>query len=285
MNRSRSSFFFVLVVLAVLVVLVVPSSAQLGPYEVRLANDRFQANLLKREKNGDIWLQRLPPESQTAAVAAFAGRYNTDDLGPETLVWIGREWFDHGMATNGTATLEFLLDRYPESRHAPEAQMLLARQEVAEKRWDEAFGHADAVVNAAAELDTFIEATFLRAEALRGLGRYGEAISGYNEILANRAAPRRLKPDALLGIAACLEAQKEWNQANAYYQRVYVLYGACHKQVAAAYLGSAACFEKTGERQKALNTLDAFLESDVSRGTAEAATARQRRAALQGGHP
>ena len=230
-------------------------------------------------------IQRLPADSQTAAVAAFAGRYNTDDLGPETLVWIGREWFDHGMVSNGTATLEFLLDRYPESRHAPEAQMLLARQEVASKRWDEAFGHADAVVNAAADLDVYVEAVFLRAEALRGLGRYGEAITGYNEILANRAAPRRLKPDSLLGIAACLCAQKEWNQANAYYQRVYVLYGAYKPQVAAAYLGSAACFEHTREPQKALATYDAFLESDASRGTAEAAVARQRRAALQGATP
>ncbi|MBR4250901.1 MAG: tetratricopeptide repeat protein [Kiritimatiellae bacterium] len=228
-------------------------------------------------------IQRLPAESQTAAVAAFAGRYNTDDLGPETLVWIGREWFDHGMVSNGTATLEFLLDRYGESRHAPEAQMLLARQEVADKRWDDAFGHADAVVNGAADLDIYVEAVFLRAEALRGLGRNGEAITAYNEILANRAAPRRLKPDALLGIAACLCAQNEWNQANAYYQRVYVLYGAYKKQVAAAYLGSAACFEHTREPQKAIATYDAFLETDASRGTAEAATARQRRAALSQG--
>ena len=163
--------------------------------------------------------------------------------------------------------------------------MLLARQAVEAKDWPTAFACADTVVGSAAELDIYIEATFLRAEALRGLGRYGEAITGYNEILANRAAPRRLKPDALLGIAACLCAQKEWNQANAYYQRVYVLYGAYKPQVAAAYLGSAACFEQTGERQKAINTYDAFLESDASRGTAEAAVARQRRAALTGGQP
>ena len=230
-------------------------------------------------------IQRLPDADQTAAVAAFSGRYKTDDLGPETLVWLGREWLAHGMVTNAVATLEFLVDRYPESRHLPEAQTLLARQAVQAKDWPTAFSYADTVVGSAAELDIYIEATFLRAEALRGLGRHGEAITAYNEILANRAAPRRLKPDALLGIAACLCAQKEWNQANAYYQRVYVLYGAYKPQVAAAYLGSAACFEQTREPQKAISTYDAFLESDASRGTAEAAVARQRRAALTGGQP
>jgi TolA-binding protein len=230
-------------------------------------------------------IQRLPEADQTAAVAAFSGRYRNDDLGPETLVWLGREWFAHGMETNAAAALEYLLGHYPDSRHAPEAQMLLARQSVAEKRWSDAYAFADAVVNGAADLDVYIEAVFLRAEALRGLGRNGEAITAYNEILANRAAPRRLKPDSLLGIASCLCAQQEWNQANAYYQRVYVLYGAYKPQVAAAYLGSALCFEKTREPQKAIATYDAFLESDASRGTAEAAVARQRRAALQGATP
>ena len=189
------------------------------------------------------------------------------------------------MVSNGVASLELLLERFPDSRHVPEAQMHLSRQALADKRWDDAFTLADAVLGNAADLDVFVEATFCRAEALRHLKHYGQAITDYNAILANRAAPRRLKPDALLGIAACLEAQKEWAQANAYYQRVYVLYGAYKKPVATAYLGSAACFENTGEKQTAVNTYNEFLESDASRGLPEAAIARQRRDALTGGQP
>ena len=231
-------------------------------------------------------IQRLPEAEQTAAVAAFSSRFRTDWLGPETLAWIGGEWLDHGMVSNGVESLELLLERFPDSRHVPGAQLHLARQALADKRWEDAFSLADAVLGNAAELDVYVEATFCRAEALRALKHYGEAISDYNAVLANRAAPRRLKPDALLGIAACLEAQKEWNQANAYYQRVYVLYGAYKKPVAAAYLGSAACFEKTGEKQKAVNTYNEFLASDASHGTPEAALARQRRDAIaQGATP
>ena len=227
-------------------------------------------------------IQLLPEEEQTREIAAFAGRFNTEVLGPETLVWLGREWIRHGMASTGIADLEFLVSRYPDSRHVPEARMLLAQQAVDNEEWETAYALANSVVENAAELDVLVEATFCRAEALRGLGHHGEAISDYNSILANRGAPRRLKPEALLGIAACLEAQKEWNQANAYYQRVFVLYRAYKPQVAAAYLGSGACFERVGKKQEALNTYREFLDDDISHGTAAAAKARDRIAQLGG---
>ena len=82
-----------------------------------------------------------------------------------------------------------------------------------------------------------------------------------------------------------MEAQKEFSQAIAYYQRVYVLYGAYRKAVIQAYLRSGACFEKIGDKAAALNTYREFLESDFSAGSAAAAYARQRIAALSGGAP
>ena len=87
----------------------------------------------------------------------------------------------------------------------------------------------------------------------------------------------------LIGIAACLTAQKEYAQAIAYYQRVYVLYGAYRKAVVEAYLRSGDCFEKLGDPAAALKTYQEFLASDYAPGTAAAAYVRQRIAALSGG--
>ncbi|MBR6022844.1 MAG: tetratricopeptide repeat protein [Kiritimatiellae bacterium] len=244
------------------------------------ANERHREALAARLEAAAIRL--MPEDAQTRAVAAFAGRHSVETLGPETLLWLAERWLDHGMASPAVADLEFLLEHYPESRHAPAAHMLLSQQALDVSDFETAYAHASAVLADAAELDVLLEATFCRAEALRGLGHNGEAISDYNDILANRAAPRRLKPEALLGIAACLEAQREWNQAIAYYQRIYVLYGAYKKQVALAYVRSAACFEKLGKTAEALNTYNEFLDSDAARGSAEAAIARQRRDALLG---
>jgi len=229
--------------------------------------------------------QILPPEEQARQLAIFAGRFKPEYLGAETLVWLGRAWIDNGMPESGIPPLELLLEKYPDSRHVPEAQTLLAQQALAHKEYDVALLHAEAVLNNAAEIEFILEATFCRAEAYRGLQRHGEAISDYNAILANRAAPRRLKPEALIGIAACLTAQKEYAQAIAYYQRVYVLYGAYRKAVVEAYLRSGDCFEKLGDPAAALKTYQEFLASDYAPGTAAAAYVRQRIAALSGGAP
>ncbi len=229
--------------------------------------------------------QILPPEEQARQLAIFAGRFKPEYLGAETLVWLGRAWIENGMPESGIPPLELLLEKYPDSRHVPEAQTLLAQQALAHKEYDVALLHAEAVLNNAAEIEFILEATFCRAEALRGLERHGEAISDYNAILANRAAPRRLKPEALIGIAACLTAQKEYAQAIAYYQRVYVLYGAYRKAVVEAYLRSGDCFEKLGDPAAALKTYQEFLASDYAPGTAAAAYVRQRIAALSGGAP
>jgi TolA-binding protein len=227
--------------------------------------------------------QLLPADQQARSLAIFSGRFNSDYLGAETLVWLGRAWIDNGMPASGIPNLELLLERFPDSRHVPQAQTLLAQQALDNKEYVTALVLANSVLNNAAEIQYVLEATFCRAEALLGLGRHGEAISDYNAILANRAAPRRLKPEALLGIAACMEAQQEFAQAIAYYQRVYVLYGAYRQAVVQAYVRSGACFEKLGDKASALNTYREFLDSDFSPGTAAAAHARQRIATLSGG--
>ena len=229
--------------------------------------------------------QLLPPDQQARSLAIFSGRFKPDYLGAETLVWLGRAWIENGMPASGIPHLELLLEKYPDSRQVPEAQTLLAQQALGNKEYGTALSLADAVLANAAEIQYILEATFCRAEALLGLRRHGEAISDYNAILANRAAPRRLKPEALLGIAACMEAQKEYAQAIAYYQRIYVLYGAYKKAVVTAYLRSGDCFEKLGDKPAALKTYQEFLASDFAPGTAAASYARQRIAALSGGAP
>ena len=61
------------------------------------------------------------------------------------------------------------------------------------------------------------------------------------------------------------------------------MYGAYRKAVIQAYLRSGACFEKLNDKPAAINTYREFLDSDFSPGTAAAAHARQRIAALAGG--
>jgi len=68
MSRFLHAFRFAFVFFA----LSLPAAAQLGPYEVQLAADRFPAHLLKREKNGDVWLRRLSPDGALGPQIGYA---------------------------------------------------------------------------------------------------------------------------------------------------------------------------------------------------------------------
>lgn len=262
-----------------------PDDPQAYPAELRARNEKALASqrltLASRLNLAEI--MQLPADKQYAALPTFAGRFRVELLGPETLAWLGNAWLAAGHQENGIANLELLLDRYPESRHATGAHAVLARESIEAKDYDLALFHANFVLQNPAEIADIMTATFARAEALQGLGSFAEAVADYNTILATRAAPAYMKPEALLGIGECLEAQKKYAEAIPYYQRIYVMYRAYKEAVIQAYLRSGACFEKLKDKPAAINTYREFLESDFAPGTGAAATARQRIAKLSGG--
>ena len=224
--------------------------------------------------------QIQPADQVMNQVAVFRSRFKSEFLGPETLAWLGDTLIQNGKTEDGIAYLEVLLASFPESRFASLANTRMADYRVRKKEFDKALTHADAVLAWAGEPLLIMEATFSRAQALQGLERYGEALADYNTILANRAAPRRLKPEALLNMAACLEAQGRWRQAIPYYQRVYVLYGAFTPAVAQAYLRSGQAFEQLKDIEAARRTYEEMLQLEAVSETAEAREAKQRLAKL-----
>ena len=140
----------------------VPSaSAQLGPYEVRLANDRFQANLLKREKNGDIWLRRLKPDGTPGPQVGYA---RADILGirmPRPSFFTNVEALlvvpaSSALPPQATARAHAMLDQF----------VLQTRP----------FRDIPGVVSD--------EALYLKARLLDRQGKYPEALAGYEAIRA-----------------------------------------------------------------------------------------------------
>ena len=216
------------------------------------------------------------PEDQWANAPIFAARYPRDELGTETLAWLGELYLKNGKPAEGLACLERLLKVNPESRYAALAHTRIAEQQVATKSYEEALAHTELAMAYAAAPAVIMEATFLRAKSLEGLQRYSEAVTDYNTVLSGRSAPRMLKPEALLGIGACLEAQGQYRHAIPYYQRIYVLYGAYTSAVARAYLRSGIAFEQLKDMEAAAKTYHEMLGQDSLSGTPEATEARQR---------
>ncbi len=85
------------------------------------------------------------------------------------------------------------------------------------------------------------------ADALAKEGRMAEAAGRYDEALAEKATPRRLKAEALVALGRLHIDNAEPRKAAPYFQRVFVLYGAYPDLAAQAYLGSADAMAKMGE--------------------------------------
>lgn len=242
--------------------------------QLERARQQKRVTLVGRLTMADI--RARPTAEQDAAAVALMSALPLNQLGLETLVWWGEVLNRYGKPIEASSCFERVLALAPNSRYAVPARVRLAQFHLKRNRPEEALAHADAVVSNPADPVLLMEATFCRARALQALGRYSEAVTDYNTVLANRVTPRALKPEALLQLALCMEAQGRPRQAIPYYQRIYVLYGAYTSLVAQAYLRSGLAFEQLADFEAAARTYRELLEKENLAQTAEAAEARKR---------
>lgn len=214
------------------------------------------------------------------AAAEFSARFNDDFLGAEALAFLGDTFVKGGKLDEGTVYLQSLLQRFPQSKCASLAHTRLAELLLSKKDYTNALWHVDRAMENMTDPLMMMEAVFARAKGLEGLQQYPEAVEEYNQIIANRASPRALKPEAMLGLAACLEAQGKVKEAIPYYQRIYVMYQAYTHAMAQAYLRSAEAFEKLNDRPAAMSTYQEMLTVESLAGQPELAIARERMAKL-----
>ncbi|MFH0879644.1 MAG: tetratricopeptide repeat protein [Lentisphaerota bacterium] len=225
----------------------------------------------KRKKGAD----------RTLAALEYANRFKGDYLAPESLAFLGETFDRAGQGAKARPYFESLLAKFPESQFAALAHAREAEFQRAAGDLTNAFAHADLAINTAADPQLLMEATFIRAHTLQQLKRYEEAAADFNTILANRVSPRELKPEALLGLAGCMEAQGKTRESIPYYQRIYVLYQAYTGAVATAYLKSGEAFEKLKDVQSAANTYKEMLGIEPLANSPEAEKARANLARLE----
>jgi len=250
----------------------------------------MQAALRKAKREGRrtlaarLELARVPSEPEEERLVAsydLARNYEMDVLGAAALAYLGAFFLDLDKPGRAGRYFDRLLTEFPESRHAAVAHLNKARVHLAAGEYEQALDASERAIVGAYEPEVMMEAVFVRAQGRRHLQMYELAIEDFNQILAQRAAPRALKPQAMLGLAACLEAQGDHRRAIPYYQRVYVLYGAYRDAVVEAYLRSGKAFEKLGDYEAAIRTYRELLADTELRQRPEAEEARARLAELE----
>lgn len=207
--------------------------------------------------------------------------FNLEVLDAEQLAFMGDTYIKSGDGARGQEILDFLLKEFPASRYLDVAFARKAGAQLAANDFEGALQSAEAAIQRANEPTLMMEAVYTKAQALRALGKFREAIEEYNMVLASRATPRPLKPKSMLEAAACFEALGEWNVAIPYYQRIYVMYAAYENEMAQAYLRSAVAFEKLNDYVAAMNTCREMLTLTSLAGRPELEEARALLARLE----
>jgi TolA-binding protein len=214
--------------------------------------------------------------ARSAAYRAAAVEYPMDTLGPDGLAALGSYFAGSDEKERAQPYLDRLLNDYPNSRYAPFARVRRAQQLLAAEDSKGALVEAQLAAENATDPNLFVEAVFVRAQARQGTADFAGAIEDYNTVLASRGADRTFKPKAMLGIAACHEAQGDFRKAIPFYQRIYVLYRAYTGAVAQAYLKSGQAFERLKDLPAAINTYQEMLADEKLADTPEATVARER---------
>lgn len=158
-----------------------------------------------------------------------------------------------------------IVTAYTETDYALDARMVLAQDLMAKAREAEANSeatiyfrraveHLDAIRQAFATSGEAAQALLLLGSAYREQRKFNDADQAYKDVLGVREW-RPHWPEALFGRGECAFAQRRFQAAAAYYERIYVMYGHYAEWTARAYYRRAECLKRLFQPEKAREVL------------------------------
>lgn len=142
-------------------------------------------------------------------------------------------------------------------------------------RYDEAMDLANEMVHRFEYHPLAGRAVKRKGDIYRVEKKYIEAFSYYQKVLGVREWRGALTPETLYAMGVCRLEQGEVEEAFAYFQRVYVLYGEYRKWTAPAYLKSAECLKRLGKMDEVRDTYAEMLSDELLAATPEGQEAQK----------
>jgi tetratricopeptide (TPR) repeat protein len=210
----------------------------------------------------EIAALREKPALRDELLSRIASRFAPDQLPPGILGTVGDALRAQGQPELAKKLYDQLLTAHPKSIFADYGYVGLGEIALLEGKADEALSRFDAAIDVAGARFKLKEATLGRARAQLLKGRMDAARALLEEVAANRAWRGESTAEALflLGeIALHRGTPDDLAKAQAHYQRIYLSYKRFPRWVSKAYLRSAETFEKLGQYQEALTTVNRFF--------------------------
>ncbi|MCX7818539.1 MAG: tetratricopeptide repeat protein [Kiritimatiellae bacterium] len=221
-------------------------------------------------------------DAEKAAMAKFMLREeNLRFASAGVLEWI----VDAASAANqpklARAAAEALIRDFTETDYALAARRLIAEQAVAEGDLELAIVQYNIIREVYATSDAAADALMRLGRLYAQTGQYDLADAAYRDLLGAKEWKDRW-PEALYARGQLWMARRKFEEASAYFERIYVLYGGHKAWVGKAYLARAECLAKLGRVRAATETLDEFLARSDLADLPEFASARELRQKLGG---
>lgn len=165
---------------------------------------------------------------------------------------------------------------FTETDYALAARVFLSKVAIANKEYKTAIKHLNVIREVYATSPEAAEALILLGDLYIKQNNYKEADECYKAVLGVREWRGVLWPTALYGRGECARLQRNYEEACAYYERIYLLYAQYRDWTAKAYLARAECLASLRLYQKAAETLSEMLASADLKDQPEIETARKR---------
>ena len=175
---------------------------------------------------------------------------------------------------------ESIIKTFPETDSALQARMTLAQFAIADDNYKVAVKHLTLIKEVYASSPEAAQALLMLGDLQLKVGKFKEADECYKSILGVREWKGPLWPAALYGRGECARGQRNYEQASAYYERIYVMYGKFIQWSAKAYLARAECLNRLSLYNKATETLQEMVAQPEMKALPEFAEATKRLAEM-----
>ncbi len=171
---------------------------------------------------------------------------------------------------------ETIIKDFTETDYALSARMFLARVAINQQDYKNAIKHLTVIREVFATSSEAAEAQLLLGDLYIKQNEYDQADECYKNILSVREWRGPLWPAALFGRGECARLRRKYEEASAYYERIYLLYSQYKTWAAKAYLARAECLARLRLYEKAIETLNEMTSAADFQGSQELEEARKR---------
>lgn len=215
-----------------------------------------------RFKRALLYQDNINSEAKKKIIKEIVQTKNIPLSGPSTLELIMDEAIKLKNFELANEAANAIVENFTETDYALSARMFLAKEAAKNKDYKTALKHLGVIREVFASDIQAAEALAMMGDIYLEQKKYKEADECYKAIVAVREWKGKFWPRALYGRGICASGMRKYDQASAYFERIYLMYSFYKNWSAKAYLERSKCLAKLREYKKAAETLREMFNDD-----------------------